>query len=195
MTETIGPLDPYLLAPQAVAKRLQHADLVVDAVDALGSARRLFDENLLHLGTNHAVDGHRVAGNELLPTVAVGLKPGQGLGDRLMRHVVRAKRQGTQQHGQHLPVVMTVGTAKHGVNAALIRRAFGMVLPDEGLQGLFVDDRKEHLADHPVWLFHGCLGKTEQDQVLAMHLLKAADDLRDHLALCVDRYTVDDLNQ
>ena len=112
-----------------------------------------------------------------------------------MRHVVRSKVQGTQQHGQHLAVVMTVGTAKHGVNAPLIRRALGMVLPDEGLQGLFVDDRIQYLADHPVRLLHGCLGKAEQQQVLAMDLLKAADDLRHHLALGVDRYAVDDLNQ
>ena len=69
------------------------------------------------------------------------------------------------------------------MNAPLIRRAFGMVLPDEGLQGLLVNDREEHLADHPVRLLHGCFGKTEQQQILAMDLLKGADDLRDHLCV------------
>jgi hypothetical protein len=144
----------------------------------LGPAGRLFNENVLHLGTNHTVDGHLVAGNELLPAVAVGLKPGQGLGDGLMRHVAGAKRQRLQQQGQHPAVMMAVGTAKHGVNAPLIRRTLGVVFPGEGLQGSFVDDREEHLADHPVWLLHGSLGKTEQDQGLAMDLLKAVDDLR-----------------
>ena len=44
-------------------------------------------------------------------------------------------------------------------------------------------------------LLNGCLGEAEQEQVLAMDLLKAADDLRHHFALGVDRYAVDDLNQ
>ena len=195
VAEPIGPLDPDLLAPEAVAKRLQHADLVVDAVDALRPARRLFDENLLHLGTNDVVDRHLVAGNELLPAVAVSLKPGQGLGDGPMRHVVGAKRQRLEQQGQHLAVMMAVGTAKHGVNAPLIRRTLGVVLPGEGPQDSFVDDREEHLADHSVRLFHSGLGKAEQDQGLAMDLLEATDDLRDHLALGVDRCAMDDLNQ
>ena len=37
------------------------------------SARRLFDEDLLHLGANHTVDGHLVSGREPLPTLAVVL--------------------------------------------------------------------------------------------------------------------------
>ena len=91
--------------------------------------------------------------------------------------------------------MMAVGTAKHGVDAPLIRRTLGVVFPDEGLQDSFVDDREEHLADHPVRLLHGGLGKAEQDQVLAMDLLKAVDDLRYHPALRVGRNAVDDLNQ
>ncbi len=85
------------------------------------------------MGTNHAVDRHFIAGDKLLSAIAVGLKPGQGIDDGLMRHIVRSKRQGIEQQGQHATVMMTVGAAKHGVNMAVIRRAFGAIFLDEVL--------------------------------------------------------------
>ena len=121
MAESIGPLDPNLLTPQAVSKRLEHTNLVVDPVDALGPVRSRFSENILPVGTNYVVERYLIAGNKLLAAIAVGLKPGQGIDDRLMGYVVRAKRQGIEQQGQHPAVMMTVGAAKHRVDMTLIR--------------------------------------------------------------------------
>ena len=71
----------------------------------------------------------------------------QRLHHRAMAVVVGAELQGEQEFERHAAIVSLVGVADHCAHCGAVGRPGGLPLLDQVAQRLFVDHRKDHIAN------------------------------------------------
>jgi hypothetical protein len=145
------PDHPDLLAAQPLAQLLQHADLVVDAVDALVALGVGLHHQLLNGRRHDAAQRHLLPSRvQALGAASVPLEQLEGLDERSVGGVVRAELEGFQQSGHHAPVLGGVRGAQVGVDLEAVGGPTGLVLAHQVTQLLFAAGGREDHLTHAV---------------------------------------------
>jgi hypothetical protein len=193
---TIGADDPDFLASKFVAKRLQHADLISDPVDAGPSLRVLLDDRLPPKTAGDAVDRHGLLdGKGVQLAVGVTLQKIEGLNDRTMVHIVGAEIQSSEDLRHHAAIMAFVRVPDHRAQSGPIGRPRGLPFLDQVAQGLFADDRKHDFPHDPVGAVDGGARDLEQKVLLARHAFQVVEQLAVHPAFGTRADMVDGLDQ
>ena len=90
---------------------------------------------------------------------------------------------------------MPIRAVDQGLYPMAKGRAAGLALLDQGRQGRFSHQRKEHLAYYPIWITECSFGNAEQQAGLTFDALQFADHLGGDTLLGPDRDPMDDLDQ
>ncbi len=188
------PVDIHLAAPQSVAQRDQHAQLIRDALDPAAFVDHRLKPRLGH----HAVDRDGVLlGVEADLAVHAGVADQQlqRLHHRPVGGVVAAELQRRQQRRQHPPIVIRVRRAQHSAHTSLEHLLVGLGLTHQIPQRLLPDHRKQRLTNDVVGMVDRGLGQLEQDALLASHPPQVVDHFFLDLAVGAGVDLVDQLDQ
>lgn len=186
---------PYLLALQALTQGLQHADFVVDAVDAFDAVLVFLNDHLAPLVAHNARDGHFIQAEVPSRAAPIPLEDVQRLKRRLIGLVVAPKLQRIEQQRQHAPIVVAVRGAYDLVNHLAKLRSRRFEFLDQVLQGLQPHHGIEGILDGFVRMIDGRLRQPKEDRRLATDALQVRQQLLLDLLLSPAVDLVDDLHE